>query len=57
MDACGRGEGDQAICMSTQEIKIESTDGIVFFSCKEVGVFSTKISSLDGIKSGKCSAI
>jgi len=29
----------------------------VFFTCKEVGIFWTRISSLDGIKSGNFSSI
>ena len=40
------------------KLKLESTDVILsFFSCKEFGIFFTRISSLDGIKSGIFSAI
>src|SRR6218665_3950991 len=47
VDACGRGEGSSPMCTSTQKIKIRAhSRHIVFFSCKEVGVFFTRISSL-----------
>ena len=52
------GEGGQAQCgRPHRKLKLESTDVILFFSCKEVGVFFTRISSLDGIKSGNLLAI
>ena len=53
------GEGGPAPCgRPHRKLKLESTDVILlFFSCKEVGVFLTRISSLDGIKSGNFSAI
>ena len=52
-----RGGGGQAPCERLhRKLKLESTDP-PFFSCKEVGVFFTRISSLDGIKSGNFSAI
>jgi len=40
VDACGRGEGVQP------HVDVH-TENSVFFSCKEVGVFFTRISSLD----------
>ena len=48
------GGGESAPCGRPHR-KREPTD--VIFSCKEVGVFLTRISSLDGIKSGHFSAI
>ena len=42
VDACGRGQAYVDV----------HTENSVFFSCKEVGIFFTRISSLDGIKSG-----
>jgi len=54
----GRGRGSNPMWTSTQKIKIRvHRRHPVFFSCTEVGVFLNKISSLDGIKSGKFSAI
>jgi len=49
VDACGRGEGGPApMWTSTQKIKIRvHWCHTVFFSCKEVGVVFTRISSLD----------
>src|SRR6218665_2529267 len=52
------GEGGQAQCgRPHRKLKLESTDVILFFSCKEVGVFFTRISSLDRINSGNLLAI
>ena len=45
--------GVNSMYTSTQEIRRHT----VFFSCKEVGILSTKMSSLDGIKSGHFSSI
>jgi len=52
------GEGSSPMWMSTQKSK-NKVHGChpVFFSCKEVGVFFTRILSFDGIKSGKFLAI
>ena len=50
--------GGRVTPMSTQKIKIRvHWHHPVFFSCKEVGVFLTRISSFSGIKSGNFSAI
>jgi len=58
VDACGRGRGLSPMWTSTQKMKIRVHWRYpVFFSCKEVGVFFTRISSLDGIKTGTFSAI
>ena len=52
------GRGSSSMWTSTQKIKIRvHWRHPVFFSCKEVGVFFTRISSLDGIKCGNFSAI
>jgi len=51
VDACGRGEGVCPMWTSTQKINIRvHWRHPLFFSCKEVGVFFTRILSLDGIK-------
>src|SRR6218665_64559 len=48
VDACGRGRGSSPMWTSTQKIKIRAhRRHTVFFSCKEVGVFFARISSLD----------
>src|SRR6218665_1839481 len=48
VDACGRGRGSSPMRTSTQKIKIRvHRRHTVFFSCKEVGIFFTRISSLD----------
>ena len=48
VNACGRGRGSSPMLTSTQKIKISvHWRHIVFFSCKEVGVFFTRISSLE----------
>ena len=52
MDACGWGR-ESASC-GRPHIKLGSTD---VFSCKEVDVFWTTISSFDGIKSGNISSV
>jgi len=44
------GRGSSPMWTSTQKIKIRvHWHHPVFFSCKEVGLFFTRISSLDGI--------
>jgi len=42
VDACGRGKGVSAVWTFTQKIRAHPV-----FSCKEVGVFLTRISSWD----------
>ena len=39
------------------DVHTENKNRVHFFLCKEVGVFFIRISSFDGIKSGKFSAI
>ena len=53
VDACGRGGGQAPCGRPNIKLKLESTD-VIFSS---VCVFFTKISSLEGIKSGNFSAI
>ena len=59
MDAFGRGEGGQAPCGCPHKIfKLEPTDVILYSShAKKLGIFCTRILSLDGIKSGSFSSI
>jgi len=49
-DAC-EWRGFSSLYTSTQKIRIHRRHSVLF-SCKEVRVFKTRISFLDGIKSG-----
>jgi len=44
------GWGESLLNLDIQKIKAHWRPSVFFFSCKEVGVFCTRISSLDGIK-------
>jgi len=56
VDACGRGEGDKTSVDVKQRIRAH-WHHLVFFSCKEVGVFWTRVSSWDWNKSRNFSSI